>query len=369
MHTRRGGKSVSVCVIYRESLSPSTSAGAGSPNKSKTVPRRQATMVWPVSLPQWRNRGPRSIWTGRREKRQVSASWLMEEFSFGSWSCKNAAVGPWKLEEIAAYEARQPIGSAARTAFALLLFTGQRMADVSRMAWTDVGEGAIRVVQGKTGAKLSVPLHPDLGGVLAAWPRAHERILPTAFGKPFTPKGFGNWMADKIGKAGAPDRCVTHGLRKAAARRLAEAGYSANEIAAITGHATLTEVSRYTKAAEQRTLARSAIGRLAHKPSAERVPNPSPQFGKARKNPMISTSICSTGAPGGACICSRSQCGRIYPRRNRHHGISRGYAGVFSTIRGADASPAFSRNLNVSVRTHGDAGLVRAPSVSDLVET
>ena len=186
----------------------------------------------------------------------------------------------WTDEEIATYEARWPIGSAARTAFALLLFTGQRMADVSRMAWLDVGEGAIRIVQGKTGTKLSVPLHPDLGEVLAAWLRAHERILPTAFGKPFTPKGFGNWMADKIGKAGVPDRCVTHGLRKAAARRLAEAGCSANEIAAITGHATLTEVSRYTRAAEQRTLARSAIGRLAHKPSAHGVPNPSPQFGK-----------------------------------------------------------------------------------------
>jgi integrase len=155
----------------------------------------------------------------------------------------------WTDEEIAAYEARWPIGSAARTAFAVLPFTGQRMADVSRMAWSDVGEGAIRVVQGKT--KLSVPLHPDLAEVLAAWPRAHERILTTAFGKPFTPKGFGNWMADKIGQSRVPDRCVTHGLRKAAARRLAEAGCSANEIAAITGHATLTEISRYTKAAEQ----------------------------------------------------------------------------------------------------------------------
>lgn len=29
-----------------------------------------------------------------------------------------------------------------------------------------------------------------------------DRILTTAFGKPFTPKGFGNWMADKIGQSG-----------------------------------------------------------------------------------------------------------------------------------------------------------------------
>ena len=137
------------------------------------------------------------------------------------------------------------------------------------------GEGAIRVVQGKTGAKLTVPLFPELAKVLAVWPRSHQSVLTRAFGQPFTPKGFGNWMADKIGQSGVPSCCITHGLRKVAARRLAEAGCLTNEIAAITGHATLAEISRYSKAAEQRTLARSAISRLAHKPSVHRVPKPS----------------------------------------------------------------------------------------------
>ena len=68
-------------------------------------------------------------------------------------------------------------------------------------------------------------------------------------------------------------------LRRAGIVNRPEAGCSANEIAAITGHATLAEISRYTKAAEQRTLARSAISRLAHNPSVHRVPNPSSQFG------------------------------------------------------------------------------------------
>lgn len=55
---------------------------------------------------------------------------------------------------------------------------------------------------------------------------------------------------------------MTHGLRKAAARRLAEVGCTTNEIASITGHATLQEVARYTKAAEQKRLAQTAIKRL-----------------------------------------------------------------------------------------------------------
>ena len=39
--------------------------------------------------------------------------------------------------------------------------------------------------------------------------------------------------------------------RKATARRLAEIGCTAHEIAAITGHSTLGEVERYTKAATE----------------------------------------------------------------------------------------------------------------------
>src|SRR3954453_22302366 len=69
-------------------------------------------------------------------------------------------------------------------------------------------------------------------------------------------------MADAIDGAGLPERCATHGLRKAAARRLAAGGCSEKEISAITGHASLEEVARYTKAASQKKLALAAIGRL-----------------------------------------------------------------------------------------------------------
>ena len=62
-----------------------------------------------------------------------------------------------------------------------------------------------------------------------------------------------------IRAAGLPPECVPHGLRKAAARRLAEAGCSSKEIAAITGHKTLAEVERYTREADQERLSKSAI--------------------------------------------------------------------------------------------------------------
>ena len=97
----------------------------------------------------------------------------------------------WTDDEIAMFEARWPKGTCERTAFALLLCTGQRRSDVVRMAWDDVDGGSIRVVQGKTGIKLSVPLHPDLQAALASWPKRGERILVTSFGNPFTSTDLG----------------------------------------------------------------------------------------------------------------------------------------------------------------------------------
>ena len=48
-------------------------------------------------------------------------------------------------------------------------------------------------------------------------------------------------MRDAIRAAGLPLDCQPHGLRKAAGRRLAEAGCSAREIMAVLGHKTLSE--------------------------------------------------------------------------------------------------------------------------------
>src|SRR5262249_38317009 len=69
-----------------------------------------------------------------------------------------------------------------------------------------------------------------------------------------------NWTGRPVHGRGAMHTSST-ALRKAACRRLAEAGCSANEIAGISGHASLDEVARYTKAADQARLARNAMTR------------------------------------------------------------------------------------------------------------
>lgn len=168
----------------------------------------------------------------------------------------------WTEEELKVFEDRWPLGSRERTAYALHLYTGQRRSDVFRMTWADIVDGRMRVVQVKGGGKLLIPMHPELTKALERWPKSHVNIIVSSRGAPYTVESYGNLMSDSIGAAGVPEHCVLHGLRKAAARRLAEAGCTEKQIAAITGHKTLSEVARYTRAAEQSHLADSAILKL-----------------------------------------------------------------------------------------------------------
>ena len=140
----------------------------------------------------------------------------------------------------------------------------------SRMTQPDTN-GRLRVVQQKTGTKLVITVHRDLRTVLDASPTDHVTISTTAYGQPFSVKGFGQFVSAANSEARLPTRCKAHGLRKAAARRLAEAGCSANEIMAFTDHKTLVEVERYVRAAEQQRLNESAITRQTEHSSTDRT--------------------------------------------------------------------------------------------------
>jgi integrase len=169
----------------------------------------------------------------------------------------------WTDDEIAQFEAHHPIGSKPRLALALLLYTAQRRSDVVRMGRQHVRDGVLTVKQEKTRATLAIPVHTDLRTVLDATPSAHLTFLTTATGKPYSGNHFSESFREWCDEAGLPQRCKPHGLRKAACRRLAEAGCSANEIMSISGHATMKELVRYTKAADQARLARNALARTA----------------------------------------------------------------------------------------------------------
>lgn len=181
-------------------------------------------------------------------------------------------IHTWTEDEIAAYEHAFAIGSRPRLAMALLLFTAARCSDAVRLGPQHVRAGRIVYRQQKTGRHLEIPIHPKLAEILSATPSGHLTFLATTYGTPYTPKGLGNAMRRWCDQAGLP-QCSAHGLRKAQARRLAEAGCSAHEIAAITGHKTLSEVQRYADAADQARLAEAAISRTELANQSERLAN------------------------------------------------------------------------------------------------
>lgn len=176
---------------------------------------------------------------------------------------KSTGFHTWTEDEIALFEAKHPIGTRARLALALLLYTAQRRSDVILMGRQHVSNAVLHVKQQKTGVEVDIPLHSDLVAILDATPASNMTYITTAAGAPFTPAGFTNWFRACCGEAGLPKGCSPHGLRKAASRRLAEHGCSAHEIMSITGHKTLKEVERYTAAVDRKLLAKRAMARTS----------------------------------------------------------------------------------------------------------
>lgn len=167
----------------------------------------------------------------------------------------------WTEEEIAQYEERHPVGTKARLALDLMLWTGQRGGDVRVMGPHNIRDRRIHVTQEKTGVTVSLPILEPLARSILACKSGALVFIVSEFGKPFSRKGFGNKVRQWCDEADLPD-CSAHGLRKAAARRFAEAGCSNQQIKAWTGHTTDSEVARYTAAADQKALSDSAAAML-----------------------------------------------------------------------------------------------------------
>lgn len=171
---------------------------------------------------------------------------------------------PWTPADLAAFRAHWPVGSQPRTAFELLQWTGARISDVVRMGPGMVDhDGWLTFRQQKTGGKVSIPLRrtppafadpADLAQLIEALPRGVMTWLETRGGAARSHKAASSWFARAARKAGVAAPKSAHGLRSYRAIALAEAGATTHQIAAWTGHKSLSEVQHYSQAAESRRL-------------------------------------------------------------------------------------------------------------------
>jgi len=162
---------------------------------------------------------------------------------------KNGGFHTWTIEEVRQFEARHPVGTKARLAMALLLYTGQRRSDVVNLGRQMIRDGRLHYRQQKTGKEMRTLVIRPLQEAIDAVPSSGLAFLETHQGKPYTANGFGNAFRAWCDEAGLPN-CSAHGLRKALAARLAELGATANQIKGALGHETLSQVTLYTRDAD-----------------------------------------------------------------------------------------------------------------------
>jgi integrase/recombinase XerD len=181
----------------------------------------------------------------------------------------------WGEGEITRYRDHHKLGTVARVAIELLLNIAARRGDAYMLGKQHLRNGSLiwrpSKTRRSTGKLLTVPITPELQVALDAMPAKHDTLtfLTTDHGKPFaSAAAFGNKFADWCVAAGfKPVQCDdgrtrsyrAHGLRKAACRRLAEAGCTAPEIMAVSGHRTLSQVQIYIDEVEQERMASNAM--------------------------------------------------------------------------------------------------------------
>jgi integrase len=169
----------------------------------------------------------------------------------------------WTVDEVRQYEARHPIGSKARLALALLLYTGARRSDVVGLGRQHVRDGWLefRVYKNRLRKhmEIKIPVLPQLQKVIdATTEKGDLTFMISDHGRAWASgDSFGNKFRDWCAEAGLP-HCSPHGLRKAGATIAAENGASEAQLMAIYGWSDMKMASHYTRKANRRRLAADA---------------------------------------------------------------------------------------------------------------
>ena len=170
----------------------------------------------------------------------------------------------WSREEIDQFRHAYRIGTSARAIMELTFWTGARISDVVKIGPQHVDRwGVLSFRQSKTEDMAYVPwtcalpdYARDMDSDRALCRQALEHIplgltfLQTAQGRARSHKAAGHVLAQAC-KAIGLDRSA-HGLRKARAVALAEAGATPSRIGAWTGHRSLSEIAHYTMEMDRR---------------------------------------------------------------------------------------------------------------------
>ena len=124
----------------------------------------------------------------------------------------------------------------------IAILTGMRRGEILGMRWGDVdlSRGTVHLEDTKNGERRTVPLSPAAQAILRDLPRSIDgQVFPVGG------SGFVHTFQRATEKAGIAG-LTFHDLRHEAASRFFEQGFDLMEVAAITGHKSLSMLKRYT---------------------------------------------------------------------------------------------------------------------------
>jgi len=171
----------------------------------------------------------------------------------------------WTVEEVAKYQERHAIGTQARLALDIMLYTGLRRSDAITLGRQHVKNGVISIRTEKTGAEITIPVLPPLAKSIEATRTGDLVFLINTRGRPWKNISFGYWFAARCEEAGVPGRA--HGLRKAGATFAANNGATPFELTAMYGWTSTKVAEIYTKKADRVRLAERAANKLYPHPA------------------------------------------------------------------------------------------------------
>lgn len=175
----------------------------------------------------------------------------------------------WTVEEVEQYQARHPVGTLARLAMDIMLYTGLRRSDAIRFGRQHIRNGTISIRAGKNGAEITIPVLPPLAASIEATKAESGDMvfLVNARRQPWKNIAFGYWFAARCDEAGLPTECRAHGLRKAGATIAANNGATAFELTAMFGWSSVKMAEIYTRKADKVRLAERAANKLYPHPA------------------------------------------------------------------------------------------------------
>jgi integrase len=190
----------------------------------------------------------------------------------------------WTPDEVAQFELKHPLGTKARLALHLGLFTGLRLSDIAIVGRQHVKDSWLKIRPGKTagssGVTVEIPVLSELQETIDATDTGDLAFLVTEWGRPFSVDGLGNKMRQWCDQAEL-FHCTMHGLRKAGATIAAENGATDDELMAIFGWTTKQQTTLYTRQANRKKLAGGAMHKLRREQNLDKVVPPAEWVGKS----------------------------------------------------------------------------------------